>query len=354
MLLRLLMMGTGRFALPVFEGLYRSPHTVAGLFTQPDRAGRGHHRHANPMKEAAQRHGTPVFQPESINTPESLQTLRELDADLAVVAAYGQILSGEVIRTPRRGCINVHASLLPKYRGAAPVLYAVLNGDAETGVTVFQIEPKLDAGMILGTVAMPIGPQETTGELEERLAELAVPLTLRVIDEIEAGTTTPVPQDPAQVTRAPSLKKSFGRVDWSKSAVQIANHVRAMQPWPTAFTFLEQPGKPPLRIILTEVKPLETASEGGGRKAEGGSPEADGGPTLPALNSQLSTLNSQLVADAPPGTVAFGDQHTILVRAGEGFVSIVRLRPEGKRDMTTAEFQHGHTLRAGDRFLSET
>jgi methionyl-tRNA formyltransferase len=332
--LRLLMMGTGRFALPVFEGLYRTPHTVAALFTQPDRTGRGHHRHVNPLKETALRHGTTAFQPESINTPESLQTLRELDADLAVVAAYGQILSADVIRAPRRGCINLHASLLPKYRGAAPVHYAVLNGDVETGVTVFQIEPKIDAGMILGTAKTPIGPKETTGELEERLAQLAVPLTLRVIDEIEAGTTTTLPQDPAQVTRAPSLKKSSGRVDWSKNSVQIANHVRAMQPWPTAFTFLQQrhniPGisenprdagdKPPLRVILTEVEPLESVAES---------------------------------ADSPPGTVAFGDGSTILVRAGEGFVSIVRLRPEGKRDMTAAEFQHGHALRAGDRFVSE-
>lgn len=320
--LRLLMMGTGRFALPVFEGLYETPHTVAGLFTQPDRKGRGHHRHVNPMKQAALSHGTPVFQPESINTPNALQTLQELNADLAVVAAYGQILSADVIRAPRLGYINVHASLLPKYRGAAPVLYAVLNGDAETGVTVFQIEPKLDAGMILGTVKTEIGPKETTGELQERLAQLAVPLTLRVIDEIEAGTTTPLPQDRELVTRAPSLKKSFGRVDWSKSAVQIANHVRAMQPWPTAFTFLHQPDKPPLRVILTEVDPLENV------------PEA--------------------VADAAPGSVAFADKNTIVVKAGSGFVSIVRLRPEGKRDMTAAEFQQGHALRTEDRFLSDS
>jgi methionyl-tRNA formyltransferase len=319
--LRLLMMGTGRFALPVFEGLYDSPHTVAALFTQPDRTGRGHHRHVNPMKETALSHGTPVFQPESINTPAALQTLQELHADLAVVAAYGQILSADVIRAPRLGCINVHASLLPKYRGAAPVLYAVLNGDAETGVTVFQIEPKLDAGMILGTAKTPIGPKETTGELEDRLAKLAVPLTLRVIDEIEAGTTTPVAQNPSQVTRAPSLKKSFGRVDWSKSAVQIANHVRAMQPWPTAFTFLRQPDMPALRVILSEVVPVESAPEP--------------------------------VADSAPGTVAFADQNTILVHAGAGFVSIVQLRPEGKRDMTAAGFQHGHALRAGDRFLTD-
>jgi len=319
--LRLVMMGTGRFALPVFEALHESAHHLAGLFTQPDRRGRGHHRHRNPLKESAEAHGTPVFQPESVNAPESVQSLRNLEADLCVVAAYGQILSAEVIATPRLGCINVHASLLPKYRGAAPVHHAILNGEAETGVTVFQIEPKLDAGVMLGHVQTPIGPDETTGELEARLAELAVPVTLQVIEELEQGRASPQPQDNTVVTKAPLMKKSFGRINWSQTAKQIANHVRAMQPWPTAFTFLSQSDEKPLRVILTDVTPRETVPG-----------QLDG---------------------AEPGTVVFADKATVVVQVGEGVVEIRRLRPEGKREMTAAEFQHGHALQPGDRFTAD-
>ena len=314
--LRLIMMGTGTFALPVFRSLYDSPHTLVGLFTQPDRTGRGHHRHVNPLKELALERGTPVFQPESINTNEAIASLRELEADLGVVAAYGQILKPDVINAPRLGCINVHASLLPKYRGAAPILYAILNGETETGVTIFQIEPKLDAGLMLGTASTAIDPKETTGDLQERLAELAVPLALQVIADIEAGTTRPLQQDPAQVTRAPSLKKSAGRIDWSQPAQRIANHVRAMQPWPTPFTFLEQPGKKPLRSILTDVEPCESSH-----------------------------------VDANPGTLIIADHDRLVVQAGEGAVAIIRLRPEGKREMAAAEFQNGHNLQPGDRFI---
>lgn len=308
------MLGTGTFALPVFRALYDSPHKVAGLFTQPDRTGRGHHHHRNPLKELALERGTPVFQPRSINEPEGIGTLRELNADLGLVAAYGQILSEDVIRAPKHGCINVHASLLPKYRGAAPVHYAILNGETETGVTIFQIEPRLDAGMILGTTKTAIEQKETTGELEGRLAELAVPLTLRILDEIEAGATKPAPQDPAQVTRAPSMRKPFGEIDWSQSAKQIQNHVRAMQPWPTPFTFLHQPERKPLRVILTDVAPCEPTGE---------------------------------ESEAGPGTVAFADENTIVVQTGDGLLRIERLRPEGKREMTAAEFQPGHSLIAG-------
>lgn len=314
------MMGTGGFAMPVFRGLHDSPHSVVGLLTQPDRRGRGRHRHRIPLKDYALERGTPVFQPESVNTAEGRDALRSLNADLAVVAAYGQILSRDVIESPQMGSINVHASLLPKYRGAAPIQYAILHGERETGVTIFQIEPKLDAGRILGVVKTAIGPKETSGELEGRLAELAVPLTLDVVDRLEAGGVEPLAQESSLVTRAPSLRKSAGAIDWNWPAVQIARHVRAMQPWPTPFTFLHQPERPPLRVILTDVEP---------RLLDGAS-------------------------DVPPGTVALADQNTVVVGSGDGTaVEIVRLRPEGKRDMTAAEFQHGHALQRGDRFGAE-
>lgn len=313
MALRLVMMGTGQFALPTFAGLYDSPHQVVGLFTQPDRTGRGHHQHENPMKSLALENDTPVFQPEKANAPEALDALRRLEADLCVVAAYGQILSAELLAIPKRGAINIHASLLPKYRGAAPIQYALLHGESETGITIFQIEPKLDAGPILGTVKTAIRPKEIYGALETRLAELAVPLTFRVIDEIEAGSVTRQFQDPAQVTKAPRLKKADGAIDWTKPAAQVGWHVHGTQPWPTPFTFLQQEGHPPLRLIITDVDLAE------------------------------------LTADAPPGTVLLADGKRLVVQTGQGSLEVHRLRPEGKREMTAAEFLHGHAVRPGDR-----
>ena len=312
--LRLVMMGTGEFALPTFRALYDAPHEVVGLFTQPDRSGRGHHQHPHPMKELALERGTPVFQPEKVHAPEALSSLRDLRPDVCVVAAYGQILSAELIGIPRLGAINLHASLLPKYRGAAPIQYAVWNGERETGVTIFRIEPKLDAGPVLGVVSTPIGPKETAGELEARLAELAVPLTLRVLGQIESGKVDERTQDVSQVTRAPRLKKTDGLIDWARSAAEVDWHVRAMQPWPNPYTYLHQSGKPPLRLLVLDVEPADGA------------------------------------ASVPPGTVVQADSGRLRVQAVNGAVDLLRLRPEGKRDMTAAEFLNGHAVRPGDRF----
>jgi methionyl-tRNA formyltransferase len=313
--LRLVMMGTGDFALPTFCALYDSPHQVVGLFTQPDRTGRGNHHHENPLKALALENGTPVFQPAKVNQPDAITCLRELNADLCVVAAYGQLLSAELLATPRRGAINVHASLLPKYRGAAPIQYAVLNGERETGVTIFQIEPKLDAGPMLGMVKTAIDPKETAGHLETRLAELAVPLTLRVIDEIEAGAVTRTTQDAAQVTKAPRLKKEQGAIDWTRSAEQIGWHVRAMQPWPAPFAILQQSGRDPLRMLILDVEPAEVASDGA------------------------------------PGTILVADGRHLVVQTGLGALEVRMLRPDGKRAMSAAEFQNGHRLWPGDCFV---
>lgn len=253
MSLRLLMLGTGTFALPTFRELFSSGHEVVGLVTQPDRVGRGHHHHSHPMKELGVVRGVPVFQPDNVNTPESLDVLRRFQADVFVVAAYGQILSAELLGIPRLGAINLHASLLPKYRGAAPIQYALWQGETETGVTIFQIEPKLDAGPILGVVRTPIGPTETSGELEERLAELAAPLTLTVLDQTQHGATTPQPQETVGVTRARKLKKEQGHIDWSQTMRQIDCHIRAMQPWPMPDTFLHIAGKPSQRLLVLQI-----------------------------------------------------------------------------------------------------
>lgn len=311
--LRIAMLGTGDFAVPTFRALLDSRHTVVGLVTQPERIGRGHHRHAeSAIKRLAIDRGVPVIQPENVNTPDALASLRSLNADLFVVAAYGQILSDELLTIPPCGAINVHASLLPKYRGAAPINYAIWKGETETGVSIIQIQPRLDAGPILAVVKTPIVPRETAGELEERLAQLGPEPTLRVIDQIVAGTLSPLPQDPALVIRAPKLKKPQGLIDWSQAAAQIDCHVRAMQPWPNAFTFVHSEGKKTQRLIVLEIE----------------------------LRSSAET--------APPGQVLPSATGTLLVATGTTPVEIVRLQPEGKRAMAAGDFLRGNPLAVGD------
>ncbi len=315
MSLRLVMLGTGSFAVPTLRGLYESRHEVVGLVTQPDRTGRGHHRHVNPMKELAEQHGTPVFQPQKVNLPESLERLREFDADLFVTAAYGQILSAEFLSIPRLGAINVHASLLPKYRGAAPIQFAVINGETETGITIFQIEPKLDAGPILGMERTEIGGRETYGELQERLAELAVPLTQRVIDQIEDETTEPIVQEGSLVTKAPRLQKADGEIPWQKSARLVDCHIRGVQPWPKPSTVLQLSADKQLRLLVLEVEPSDEPVAG------------------------------------EPGSVAILDRKRLLVATGDGSVEVLRVQPEGKRAMTASEFLNGTAVSDDSRFL---
>src|SRR5262245_32561077 len=252
--MRLVMMGTGTFAEPTLEALFASPHQVVGLFTQPDRAvgqERGSTRQTGKgMKTIAQEKGVPVFQPESVNTPEAVEQLKSLAPDLLVVAAYGQILKPEVLAGAKHGGINVHASLLPKYRGAAPIAWAIYHGEKQTGVTIIQMTPQLDAGGMLLQEAVDIGPEETAGELEARLAPLGAKLALQAIEQIASGTAKPIQQDKGQATKAPKLKKEDGLIDWSRSWYQVCNQIRAMQPWPTAYTFLHRKGCPPIRVII--------------------------------------------------------------------------------------------------------
>ncbi len=311
------MMGTGGFALPTFEQLYETRHEVVGLFTQPDRAGRGHHRHRNPLKDLALKHETPVFQPTNVNTSESLDELRALDADLCVVAAYGQLLSASLLEIPSHGAINLHASLLPKYRGAAPVQYAILCGESETGVTIFQIEPALDAGPILAVERLTIGAKETSGELETRLAQLAAPMTGAVVDAIESESVVPRVQNTDDVTKAPRLKKTDGWIDWNRTPAEIDRHVRGMQPWPKACTLLRQESEPPARLILLEV-------------------------------SEVSGTFGETPNAGVPGTVVSASDQRLVVQAGGGLVDVVRLQPEGKRAMTAADFLRGHAVSPGD------
>src|SRR4051812_14841045 len=251
--MRLVMMGTGTFAEPTLEALLAGPDPVVGVFTQPDRGGvqkRGSTRQVGRgMKEIAAERGVPVFQPASVNAPDGVAMLRGLNPGLFVVAAYGQILSKEVLSIPTQGAINVHGSLLPKYRGAAPVAWAILNGEAETGVTIIRMSAGLDAGDMLAKASIPIG-DETAGELEAKLAPLGARLAVETIQRMKAGPVTGEKQDPKLVTKAPKLTKEMGLIDWTKPAEQVCRQVRAMQPWPTAYTYLHRAGKEPLRVII--------------------------------------------------------------------------------------------------------
>jgi methionyl-tRNA formyltransferase len=322
--MRVVMMGTGTFAEPTFAALLSSPHPVVGLVTQPDRP-IGHERATTRqghrgMKEIAQQHGIPVLQPESINTPEGVAALRELKPDLLVVAAYGQILSNDVLGAAIQGGINVHASLLPKYRGAAPVAWAIYHGETRTGVTIIRMSVHLDAGDILLQEEVDIGPDETAGELETRLATLGARLALRAMDQIASGTAQGTKQDKSQVTKAPKLKKEHGLIDWTRTAEQIACHVRAMQPWPTAYTFLHRQGKAPVRVIV---------------RRTGNVAVSPSGPHHPPPGSIY-----------PPGP----DGGLLVATGGNGVLPIVDLQPAGKRPMSAAEFLRGHPVQPGDRF----
>jgi methionyl-tRNA formyltransferase len=315
--LKLLFLGTGTFALPAFRELLQSKHSMLGLVTQPDRTGPGRHHHDHPMKEAALAAGFPVFQPDNVNSADSLERLRQFQADLFVVAAYGQILKAELLAIPPRGAFNIHASLLPRHRGAAPINYAILAGDVETGVSVFRIEPKLDAGPVLGMARMPIGVKETAGELEDRLSVLAAPLIVDVVNRIEAGTAEPIPQDASLVTRSPKMPKSMGAIDWSASSAAIERHIRAMQPWPVAYSFLSVPRRVPVRIALLDADPVRTTF------------------------------------DVPSGTVIASGAGELVVQTGEGGLAIRRLQPAGKRAQTIEEFQRGARVPAGSVFGAE-
>ena len=321
--MRLVMMGTGTFAEPTLEALLAGPDPVVGVFTQPDREGvqkRGSTRQVGRgMKEIAAERGVPVFQPASVNAPDGVAMLRSLNPDLLVVAANGQIRSKEVLSIPTQGAINVHGSLLPKYRGAAPVAWAILNGEPETGVTIIRMSAGLDAGDMLAKAAIPIG-DETAGELEAKLAPLGARLAVETIQRMKAGPVTGDKQDPALVTKAPKLTKEMGLIDWTQPAERVCRQIRAMQPWPTAYTYLHRQGKEPMRVIIAKAD-LE--------------------------------FGSQVSEHCVPGEVYVytdGLNHYLGVHTGrENAVRILELQPAGRKRMTAEEFLRGYPLKEHER-----
>jgi methionyl-tRNA formyltransferase len=308
--LRLVYFGTPEFATPTLRRLVGSRHTVAGLVSQPDRPkGRGHRLVATPTKALAVLAGIPVFQPARLRDESFLSDIRSLSADLGVVAAYGRILPDALLEIPRLGMINVHASLLPKYRGAAPVHRAVIAGDAETGVTIMRVVQELDAGATMAVVRRPIGENETSVEVERDLAEMGATLLVEVVDQVSEGRAREEPQDGSRATYAPKILKSEGVADWSLPARELHDRVRGLQPWPLVSVRIAG-----ARYLLhrTEV----TAER----------------------------------SDARPGTIVRASGEALLVAAGDGGVlRIVQIQPEGRRAMTARELLAGHPIAAGTR-----
>lgn len=232
-------MGTPEFAVPTLEALAVARHELLAVYTQPDRPkGRGQQLVPPPVKEAALRLGVPVYQPERVRRPENVEALQALRPDLMVVVGYGQIIPQNIIDIPRFGILNVHASLLPKYRGAAPIQWAIANGESETGVTIMQIDAGLDTGDMLSKWRTGIGPDETAPELSARLSRAGADLLVRTLDDVAAGQAVRVKQDDAEATHAPILKKEDGQIDWTKTAREIYNRLRGFTPWPGAYTSL--------------------------------------------------------------------------------------------------------------------
>jgi methionyl-tRNA formyltransferase len=308
--LRVVFFGTPEFAVPTLDALLKSPYDIVGVITQPDRPrGRGQHTTASPVKAAALAAGTRVLQPATVKDPAFLAELSDLAPDLGVVAAYGQILTERALAIPRLGMINVHASILPRYRGAAPVHRAVINGEVETGVTIMRVVKALDAGPMLAVARRPIAPDETSDEVERGLAALGAELLAGTIPGLLEGRVPEIPQDDSAATYAPRLTKDERWIDWKWPAERIHNVIRGLHPWPNAATFLGSQ-----RLILHRSRVVHR--------------------------------------DEPdvPGKIIAAHGDLLLVSCGIGNVSITELQAEGKRPMSVREFLAGHPLTPGSIF----
>ena len=306
--MRIVFMGTPEFAVPSLEGLVGAGHQLAGVFSQPDRpVGRHHNKlQPTPVKERALAHGIPVYQPETLRDGTALAILQELDPELIVVAAYGRFLPDEILALPPKGCINVHSSLLPKYRGSAPINWAILNGERVTGVTIQRMVRDMDAGDVILQQAVKIGKTEDAAALYDRLAQLGGELLTEAVALIEAGTASRTPQDHTKATLAPMLSKEMSPVDWTRTAQEAFNHIRGLYPWPGAST-----------TAIT-------------------------GEPIKLWGAQVVEQHT----DALPGTIVAAGKQGIDVACGEfnHVLRILELQPPGKKRMTAAAYLAGHPI----------
>jgi methionyl-tRNA formyltransferase len=326
--MRIVMFGTGPFAVPTFQSLLKSDHDVLALFTRPTAdSGKRRKTSANPTRDVAHSIGLETHAPQDVNDAASVALLRELNADLLMVCDYGQILSRECLAAATQGGINLHGSLLPKYRGAAPINWCLYNGDAVTGITIIHMTAKLDGGPCLAKRELKITAEDTAESIEPKLAELGVEAVHESIEMLEAWDgESPIgqPQDQSQSTKAPRLKKADGLIDWNRTAAEIVNQIQAFQPWPGSFTNWHSANKKqPMRLIVYR------------------------GTALP---DSRGVGEVESVGAVSAGLVAACDKDQLVVQTGAGQLSIEMIQPAGKKPMPIADFLRGNPPAVGDRF----
>lgn len=306
--MRAVFMGTPDIAAEVLKSLLLSRHEIVAVVTQPDRPkGRGRELTKSPVKLVAEEHGIPVLQPEKVKAPEAVAELKALAPEVILVVAFGQILSKEILELPKYGCINVHASLLPEYRGAAPIQWAVIDGKEKTGITIMRMDEGIDTGDMICREEIAITAEETGGSLHDKLAAVGGPLLLRALEEIEDGTAVYTPQNQEAYTYAKMLRKDMGRIDFTKSAEELERLIRGLNPWPSAFTRWQ-------------------------------------GKTLKLWNASVSYERFEA---CPCGTLVSVKNGMLWIMTGNGILQVRELQPEGKRRMTTEEFLRGYPLTPG-------
>ena len=309
-------MGTPDFAVPVLQSLINSRHEVVAVVTQPDRPnGRGKNMQFSPVKECALAHNIPVMQPVNVSVPEVIDELRAYEPELIVVVAFGQFVTKKIREMPKYGCINVHASLLPKYRGAGPIQWAVINGEKESGVTTMYMCREIDKGDMLLKDTVMLDPKETGDSLHDKLSMMGGPLLLKTIDQLEDGSAVRIPQCEEESTYAPKLEKTMGNIDWTMDADRIERLVRGLNSWPGTFTKIH--GKT-VKIWDCDVVCQEALTE------------------------------SQAAAE--PGTVIISEKDQLIVKAGNGALSLRMLQPEGKKNMTVDAYLRGYPIAQGELF----
>lgn len=314
--MRIIFMGTPDFAVPVLQSLINSRHEVVAVVTQPDRPkGRGKNMQFSPVKECALAHNIPVMQPVNVSVPEVIDELRAYEPELIVVVAFGQFVTKKIREMPKYGCINVHASLLPKYRGAGPIQWAVINGEKESGVTTMYMCREIDKGDMLLKDTVMLDPKETGDSLHDKLSMMGGPLLLKTIDQLEDGSAVRILQCEEESTYAPKLEKTMGNIDWTMDADRIERLVRGLNSWPGTFTKIH--GKT-VKIWDCDVVCQEALTE------------------------------SQAAAE--PGTVIISEKDQLIVKAGNGALSLRMLQPEGKKNMTVDAYLRGYPIAQGELF----